>query len=531
MLASFRREWEVYPFLLLFAVWCSLMLRGSLWVDEVTYTSSAESILHGHIFVNLEHPPLAKYFIALGLLVLGDDEVGARAPAILFGLGTLYLTYKCARMLGGRANALLSMILLGMTSGFAAFAVQAMLDMYLSFFAMLLFYMLLRFEKERPDPGGKALRKWNLGFGVVSALLLLTKFYARVLRRRDLRLPSLAILLASLRWRAGSNDRRRTGFTHIHTAAVQAHPRAHPRRQVPVAGFPGHDRGRLPAIPRYARTCWPTTWSAGTQRMSPSDTGSKWEIWRISTRRSGPISTGSTTEGFVYLVALGVVASLMLKKLRSGDLESEHRLYLVYMTVPLVVLSLFTLKFPRYILPVFPLLAIGVFSLLPLQIGKAARWFCDGAGWRMSQKAIAVGSTVAVCLLVLAIPSPIVKTLQEPDIGIDSHFREVSDAVAQFCVEHPGASIEVVSYHSKALEYYLHRDHSQIRNVHVGMLHYGYGSSATLEALKEGRAQLVVDETVNVRYQDTELHAYVRNNALRSVRLGGDLSLFVMRYP
>ena len=48
----------------------------------------------------------------------------------------------------------------------------------LTFFAILLFYLLLRFEKERPDPGGTAMRRWSLGLGVVCALLLLTKFYA-----------------------------------------------------------------------------------------------------------------------------------------------------------------------------------------------------------------------------------------------------------------------------------------------------------------------------------------------------------------
>jgi 4-amino-4-deoxy-L-arabinose transferase-like glycosyltransferase len=501
MLATLRGEWEVYPFLLLFAVWCSLMLEGSLWVDEVTYTSAAASILHGHIFVNLEHPPLAKYIIALGLLVLGNDEVGARAPAILFGLGTLYLTYKCARLLGSRTHALLSMIVLGMTSGFATFAVQAMLDIYVAFFAILLFYLLLRFERERPDLGGKAVRKWSLGFGVVSALLLLTKFYAVFF---------VAVTFVYLLRRFSGGERPTPAARFLWLGFLV------------TIGFVYLPYLMRPDLLAYYVVGWNAAHVAVGHRVEVGDGVYQYPpVWSYL--------YWIYEQGFVYLVALGVVASLMLKKLRARALEPEQRAYLAYVIVPLVALSLFTLKFPRYILPIFPLLAIGVFPLLPIHIGGAVRRFCDSAGWRVSEKAIGVGSTLAVCLLVLAIPSPVVKTLREPGIGIDSHFREVSDAVAQFCLEHPGATIEVVSFHSKALEYYLQKDHAQQKNAHVEMLHYS--SSATLDLLKEGRAHLVVDETVNVRYRDTELHAYVRRNALRSVPLGGDLSMFVMRYP
>jgi 4-amino-4-deoxy-L-arabinose transferase-like glycosyltransferase len=509
VLAALRGEWEVYPLLLLFAVWCSSMLKGSLWVDEVTYASAAASILHGHIFVNLEHPPLAKYLIALGLLLLGDNEVGARVPSIVFGLGTLYLTYKCARLLGGRVNALLSTILLGMTSGFASFAVQAMLDIYVSFFAMLLFSMLLRFEQERPNLGDQALRKWSLGFGVVAALLLLTKFYAVFF---------VGVTFAWLRWRFPSPV---SVGEPARTAAGGA------SRSLWLGFLVTIGIVYLPYLVRpdllaYYVVGWNAAHVAVGHRVEVGDLVYQYPpVWSYL--------YWIYEQGFVYLVALAAATALTLKKLRSGDLASAHGAYLAYLLAPLIALSLFTLKFPRYILPLFPLLAIGVFPLLPLHVARTLRRFCDGAGWRTSERAIVGASTIAVCLLALAIPSPIVKTLHEPGIGIDSHFREVSDAVAHFGAEHPGVAIEVVSFHSKALEYYLRRDHAQATNVHVEMLHYS--SSATLDLLKEGKAHLVVDETVNARYRDTELHAYVRSKALRSLPLGGELSMFVMRDP
>lgn len=527
-LAAFRGEWEVYPVLLLFGLWFSLMLRGSLWNDEVTYVNAATSILHGQVFVNLEHPPLAKYVIALGLLALGDGEVGARAPAMLFGLGTLYLTYRCARLLGGRAQALLSMMLLGMTSGFTTFAVQAMLDMYLAFFSMLLFYMLLRLEKEQPDLGGKAMRGWSLGFGVVSALLLLTKSYAVLF---------VGVAIPYVLWRLSSAVLPGQG---AETNEGERDPPASTwqrskRLLVPVPDARFVWLGFLVTLGLF---CLPYL----TRPHLLIYYGVGWNTAHVAVGhdvvvgglvyRYPPVWSylyWIYAQGFVYLVALAVVAFLMLGQLRSRTLEPAHRVYLTYTVVPLLVMSLITIKVSRYILPMFPLLAIGVFPLLPARLGRAARWFCDGAGWKVSEKAIAIGSILAVSLLVLAMPSPVVKTLNEPDIGVDSHYREAADAVAQLCEENPRATIEVASFYAKALEYYLDRAHSEVKNLHVVNLRYS--SPTMLDSLKKGRVHLVVDDTVNVRYKDTELHAYVRGNARSSVDLGGGLSLFVMRSP
>jgi len=540
MLAVLKEEWEVYPFLILFAVWFSLMLRGSFWNDEVIYVTSATKILEGHIFVNLEHPPLSKYLMALGILALGEGEVGARAPAILFALGTMYLTYKCARMLGGRPQALMCMILLGMTGGFATFAVQAMLDIYLAFFVVLLFYMLLRFEMERPDLGGKAMWKWNLGFGVVSALLLLTKFYGVFF-------VAVAFGYLLMRYRGyaelrgkGMDDSRVQGTDDIRVKSPRKNEKSTTLQRfkrfilpMPTAKFlwlgflitivffylPYLIR---PDLLAYYVIGWNAAHVAIGHDVVVGDLVYKYP----------PVYTyfyWIYAQGLAYILALALSTFFMLHELRGKELDPAHRVYLAYTVIPLVALSLFTIKSFRYILPLFPLLAIGVFPLLPLQLGKAARWFCRGGGWGISRKALAVGSVVAACLLVLAVPSPIIKTLNKPDVGIDSHYWGASDLVAQFCEENPDVTVEVVSFYSQSLDYYLEREHPDVKNVHVANLYFN--STAILDDLEEGRVHLVVDKTVNIRYEDTQIHAFVRENAQGSVHIGGDLELFVMRYP
>ena len=521
VLAVLRREWEAFLFLAFFALWFSLMLGGSLWQDEVTYASAASSILHGHIFVNLEHPPLAKYMIALGLLLLGDNELGARAPAVLFGLGTLYLTYKCARLLGGRAQALLSMTLLGMTAGFVTYAVQAMLDVFLAFFVMLLFYMLLRFETERPDPEGPAMRRWCAAFGIVSGLLLLTKLYGVFF---------VAVAFAHLLWRLSSAATSERG------AEAKGGERGARRYLMPAPAarflwlglFLTIGSVYLPYLVRPDLLVYYVVgWNAAHVATGHD------ELVGNLTFRYPPVWSylfWIYEQGFVYLVALAVVAVSMLKKLRSGELEPLHRVYLAYTMLPLLVLSLFTLKISRYIVQLFPLLAVAVFPLLSLDLGRAAQWFCRGAGWKASGRAIARASLAAVCLLVMAIPSPIVATLNAPQIGADSHYREAADLVARFCEQDPGATIETVAVYSKTLLFYLEKRHPQVANLHVVNLRWA-SAPAILDSLEKGRVHLVLDERINPRYRDTELHAYVREHAVDVLPVGGDLSLFVMRRP
>ena len=48
-------------------------------------------------YLNLEHPPLAKYLIALSILLLGDRPFNWRIPSIVFGVALVVLTFFIAR--------------------------------------------------------------------------------------------------------------------------------------------------------------------------------------------------------------------------------------------------------------------------------------------------------------------------------------------------------------------------------------------------------------------------------------------------
>lgn len=88
---------------------------GGYVFDERYYVSAARTIagLHAHLGdayagkspsgadPNGEHPQLGKLVIAAGILLLGDNAIGWRSTAVLFGLASLLLLYWLVRCAGG----------------------------------------------------------------------------------------------------------------------------------------------------------------------------------------------------------------------------------------------------------------------------------------------------------------------------------------------------------------------------------------------------------------------------------------------
>ncbi|MEW6034393.1 MAG: glycosyltransferase family 39 protein [Chloroflexota bacterium] len=67
--------------------------------DEAHYVPEARSFLHGQGINRPEHAPLAKWMIALGMLLFGDNAVGWRAFSLVFGIAAIFIFYFiCVRL-------------------------------------------------------------------------------------------------------------------------------------------------------------------------------------------------------------------------------------------------------------------------------------------------------------------------------------------------------------------------------------------------------------------------------------------------
>ncbi len=131
-------------------------------VDEVHYVSASKLILKNFLpninwswryppferyveenYLNLEHPPLGKYFIILCLLLLGDDPVSWRLPSIVFGLFIIFLVYLIGKSLGGYILSTVATLLFLTEPMLNSMSRVAMLDITLTFFITLSVYFLL----------------------------------------------------------------------------------------------------------------------------------------------------------------------------------------------------------------------------------------------------------------------------------------------------------------------------------------------------------------------------------------------------
>ncbi|MCY0867919.1 MAG: glycosyltransferase family 39 protein [Desulfurococcus sp.] len=93
-------------------------------------------------YLNLEHPPLGKYLIALSIYALGDEPFTWRIPLILAGSLTVVLVYLSVRKLSGSTLiALTSAVLLVAEPLSRVMFSLALLDGFVAFTSMLSFYL------------------------------------------------------------------------------------------------------------------------------------------------------------------------------------------------------------------------------------------------------------------------------------------------------------------------------------------------------------------------------------------------------
>jgi len=119
-----------------------LSVPGAPYFDEVHYLPAARALLEGHQALNLEHPPLAKQIMALGITLFGDRPLGWRLMSAGFGTLALFATMRATwRMSGLRAASVLAGILVATNFLLFVHARIAMLDIFMVGFVMLALWM------------------------------------------------------------------------------------------------------------------------------------------------------------------------------------------------------------------------------------------------------------------------------------------------------------------------------------------------------------------------------------------------------
>ncbi len=140
-------------FVLIFAAVTRFVNLGrphELVFDEVYYVDGARDVLQSGVEIDggspefIVHPPIGKWAIALGIRAFGDNSFGWRFTAALVGVLSIALVYLIAqRLFQSNFLSIAAALLMSLDGLHLVMSRTALLDIFLSFFLLLSFYLLI----------------------------------------------------------------------------------------------------------------------------------------------------------------------------------------------------------------------------------------------------------------------------------------------------------------------------------------------------------------------------------------------------
>ena len=205
------RNQIVLALILLFAAitrFANLGRPNELVFDEVYYVDGARDFLTYGVESQsgeaefVVHPPLGKWLIAIGIQIFGDNPFGWRFSAALFGLASVALIYFITQSLF-KSNflSLAATALISLDGLHLVMSRTALLDIFLSFFILLTFYLVIN---EKYWQAGLALglalaTKWSALYLLI-ALILFLLIYKRTYIKTSVQFIVLPVSTYLITW-------------------------------------------------------------------------------------------------------------------------------------------------------------------------------------------------------------------------------------------------------------------------------------------------------------------------------------------
>lgn len=150
--------------------------RNGTYFDEIYHARTGYEFVHSLSVYEWTHPPLGKVFIALGILLFGMCPFGWRIVGTVFGIIMVPIIYMFAKKLLKKSwLAIITCLLL--TFDFMHFAQTriATIDVYVTFFIMLMYYFMYKYYSTsfydssfKKGLGTLALCGVSMGLGIAS---------------------------------------------------------------------------------------------------------------------------------------------------------------------------------------------------------------------------------------------------------------------------------------------------------------------------------------------------------------------------
>lgn len=494
-------ELEIWLLLIPSAVWFFLNLDGALGCDEVLKAGGTSFLLFGGPVANLNHPPLAKIFMGIGYLFFGRTSIGWRVVTPFFALATIYLTYKIGVLLKNRATGLLASVAIVFTHLFASHAVMAMLDVYIAFFVVLLLFLLLSYFRKVENLSAKDEKLYLLGMGAASCATFLSKYYG-------LFFAAGAYLVLLWKWRTEGSGGRLSTLAR-HKFFLLGHGVVALLAYLPILL-------RIGEVIQYLETAESFVGEVTTGNLilvagTVYDGAPFWSylywLWEYG--------------GWFYLLGLFVLLYMLFVGVRKKSLDWDSKAMIAMTVLPLVCLSLLTIKYPRYLIPLFPILALSA----ALAIYGGMEFLLKKVSERreLSQQTFAVLSAGLALSLLLVPFSPVYTTMKDPRINTDTGYDVAAEMVREYAQSNSTRTILVYSWYAHILEYYL--EGSYPANLNIEDLAY---SSEQYDELVSGSVDLVVDLEDQPRFEDMPAFTFIHENYISRQLAKSDLYVYYM---
>jgi len=228
--------------------------------------------------------------------------------------------------------------------------------------------------------------------------------------------------------------------------------------------------------------------------------------------------------GWFYILGLFAMLHGLYDCFSRKTLDWQKRVILVAGLVPFVGLSLLSVKFPRYLIPILPILALSasmqIWSAVDVLLVRISLQKARTVPPRTSQL-VSVGLMVFIILVPF---SPIYTTMQEPDIGNDSGYDIAAQIVQDHVVANSTGTVVVYSWYGAILSYYLQG--SDLDNLIVEDL--DFFSTAQYGELENSSVDLVVDLEHQPRFDTTPTYELVHGSYVTKQHVKGDLYIYFM---
>ena len=328
-------KWQL-GFLIFILVFASLVIielayMGIQW-DEITHLNGGSLLLRGEYqeyFASYAfYPPIFDLTTASLFGIIGISVFTARLVSVIFAILSIIIVFKISNKMYGQKTALISTILFGVMPGFVWLSRVAMIETMLVFFfttSMYFFFNWMSFHKNKD----LILSGLILGVGflvkyqmIIAGLIMLTSIFMLsrdYLKTKLSRIPLLllAVALVVIPWIFVSYQIYASGMLDQWIYAIGI---GNPEKSLYSVRFPT-------PIFYFIEMTWPY-------------------------ENVHPISV------YLYLIGLGGLGLFSLRR------KFEDKFLLIWFGVVFIFFTIIANKHWRYVIPLFPILAISASNLI-----------------------------------------------------------------------------------------------------------------------------------------------------------------------